>query len=76
VWKRSKREFDRLKTADIDWSTRAGRQEALMEKWTETARKDCRSAADKLERSLLQIIEERNKERLAIHTAAGTRFGK
>ena len=76
VWKRSKREFDRLKTANIDWSTRAGRQEALMEKWTETARKDCRAASDKLEKSLVQIIEDRNKERLAIHGAATTRFGK
>ncbi len=76
VWKRAKRDFDRLKTANIDWSTRSGRQEALIEKWTETARKDCRIAADKLEKSLVQIIEDRNKERLAIYGAARSRFAK
>jgi hypothetical protein len=76
VWKRAKKDIDRLKTADIDWSTRSGRAEALLEKWSGTVRKDCRPAASKLEKSLVQFIEDRNKERQSLFEAARARFAK
>lgn len=76
VWKRAKNDIDRLKAANIDWSARSGRTELLLEKWSETVRKDCRGASSKLERSLLQFIEARNKERLALFETAKARFGK
>ena len=76
TWKKAKPEFDRLKTSDMNWSTRGGRQEALEEKWRETARRECKASGEKLEKALLSFIEDRNKERLGVLDKARARFGK
>jgi hypothetical protein len=76
VWKGAKGEVDRLRTTDMNGSTRNGRGEALNEKYNELSRKQCKSSTEKLEKSLVRFIEERSKERLALFEKAKAKFGR
>jgi hypothetical protein len=76
AWTGAKPEIDKLKTTDMDASTRSNRMTALRDKWAEQVRGKCKGSTDKLEKSVLSFIETRDKERTALFEKAKAKFGK
>ena len=76
TWAGAKPEADKLRTTDMDASTRQNRMQALHDKWADSVRAKCKGSADKLERTVTQIIGARDKERLALYEKAKAKFGK
>jgi hypothetical protein len=76
TWTAAKPEIEKLRTTDMNWSTREGRGHALHEKVVEQARTKCKASSDKLEKAVVAVIEARDKERMAIFEKAKGKFGK
>jgi hypothetical protein len=76
AWTGAKPEMEKLKTTDMDPSTRNNRMQALHEKWADQVRGKCKPSTDKLEKAVLTFIETRDKERSALFDKAKAKFGK
>jgi hypothetical protein len=57
------KELDKLKRADLDWSTRSLRAEAAHEKWRKRVDARCKPHVDAAENALVDLIDERNAAR-------------
>lgn len=72
-WTASKDEFKNIGTADLQWHTKSARGAQLAEKIVTKVDKACGKEVVAYEKTLIEAIEARNKERQALHETAKAR---